>query len=337
MRPRLLIPLLITLCAGAETKNVVLVTADGLRWQEAFTGIDPLLMNEKSAGMEGKTALRDRLWRDSAEERRELLMPFFWGKLAQGATVLDNVRVTNGYRVSYPGYSEILTGRAQDDVIRGNDQKQNPTETVLEYIRRKLGLPRGQVAVFGSWETFRWIVEKTPGSVVLNAGYMDGDQTPRIRELSRMQRDILSPWDSVRHDYFTFEMAMDYLTAVKPRILYIAFGETDDWAHNRRYDRVLESIQYFDRSLERLWNKLETMPEYRGKTALVITGDHGRGSKLEDWSSHGTKVEGAERIWTVVAGPDRDKAGRIETQSEVAPAILRMLKLDPQDYLGGSR
>ena len=54
-------------------------------------------------------------------------MPFFWGTLARQGVVLGNVtkgssvQVTNAYRVSYPGYSEILTGRAQDDVIRGND------------------------------------------------------------------------------------------------------------------------------------------------------------------------------------------------------------------------
>jgi len=64
----------------------------------------------------------------------------------------SSVRVTNAYRVSYPGYAEILTGRAQDDAIRGNDAVRNPATTVLEFLRRKLGLPSSQVALFGSWE-----------------------------------------------------------------------------------------------------------------------------------------------------------------------------------------
>ena len=162
---------------------------------------------------------------------------------------------------------------------------------------------------------------------------MDSALTPRVRELSRMQPDIRSPSDSVRHDYFTFEMALDHLKSAKPRVLYIAFGETDDWAHDRRYDRVLESIQYFDRSLERLWSELQKMREYRDNTALVITSDHGRGSNLEDWSGHGAKVEGADRIWAVVAGPDGAKAGKIEAQKDVAPAALRMMGLNPEQYL----
>jgi len=330
---RILLSLALSLAAFAETRNLILVTADGLRWQELFTGMDPLLANEKSAGTEGKTALREKFWRDTPEQRRAALMPFFWTTLAPRAVVHEDVRVTNGFRVSYPGYSEILTGRAQDGVIQGNDHIQNPTETLLEFLRRKLKLSRQEVAMFGSWDTFRWIVEKTPGSVTINTGYMNSAETSRIAELSRVQRDILSPWDAVRYDYFAFEMAMDYLTKVKPRVLYIAFGETDDWAHNRRYDRVLESTAYFDRSLERLFKTLNSMPNYRNNTAVVITSDHGRGSKLEDWSSHGSKVEGADRIWAVISGPDQNRAGPIKTQSGIAPAILRMMGLSPEEFL----
>jgi hypothetical protein len=48
-----------------QTRNVILITADGLRWQDLFTGIDPALMNEKTAGMSKAAAQRDRLWRDT--------------------------------------------------------------------------------------------------------------------------------------------------------------------------------------------------------------------------------------------------------------------------------
>jgi len=122
-----------------QTENLILVTADGLRWQEVFRGIDPALMNAKEAGMENAGELRTKLWAESPEQRRRLLLPFVWGELARQGTLLGNrdkgnsVRVANAYRVSYPGYSEILTGRAQDAVIQGNKPIQNPTETVLEF------------------------------------------------------------------------------------------------------------------------------------------------------------------------------------------------------------
>src|SRR5579885_1282894 len=85
-----------TLCAfGAErkTKAVILVTADGVRWQDVFHGIDERLMNEKTAGMGDKAAaaLRDRLAKSTPEARREALMPFFWKGLAPHGVVLGNV------------------------------------------------------------------------------------------------------------------------------------------------------------------------------------------------------------------------------------------------------
>jgi hypothetical protein len=76
-------------------------------------------------------------------------------------------KVTNQYRVSYPGYSEILTGRTQDDVIKGNDPIRNPTRTMLEFLRLKLGLPKEQVALFASWERFNLIGEATEGQIVI--------------------------------------------------------------------------------------------------------------------------------------------------------------------------
>ena len=37
-------------------------------------------------------------------------------------------------------------------------------------------------------------------------------------------------------------------------------GETDDWAHDGRYDRVLEAYARSDRYLAQLWTWLESQP-----------------------------------------------------------------------------
>ncbi len=161
-----------------KTRNIVLVTADGLRWQDLFGGLDESLMNDKRAGTtsESAKAVREKYWRSTPEARREALAPFFWKELAPHGVVLGNVKkgssvkVTNAFRVSYPGYSEILTGRAQDDLIKGNTPIQNPSPTILEVVREKLKLKRTEVALIGTWDTFRVIGEHTPGSVTINAG-----------------------------------------------------------------------------------------------------------------------------------------------------------------------
>lgn len=330
---------------GAEkraTRNLVLVTADGLRWQDVFRGIDPALMNEKEAGMEEAGELRKQLWADTPEERRRRLMPFFWSEIARNGAILGNrdagsdMKVSNGIRVSYPGYSEILTGRAQDDLVHGNDPIQNPSETILEFLRRKWNLPKEKAALIGSWEIFQKIGEHVPGSVFINAGFqkLDGGRhSSRLRELGGMQFDLLTAWSSVRHDFITFEMAREYLRTRKPRAIHIALGETDDWAHDKRYDLMLKTASYFDRCLSELWKLLQSEGYYRGKTTLIVTSDHGRGSTLADWTSHGAKVEGAEFIWAAFLGPDTPASGEVRNadtyyQRDIAPTMLELAGID---------
>jgi len=94
-------------------------------------------------------------------------------------------------------------------------------------LRRKLGLPSSQVALFGSWEMFHLIGEHEPGSIVINAGYRDYDgphASARMHELSALQFEVLTPWTEERHDYITFEMALEYLRTAKPR-----GGTLADW------------------------------------------------------------------------------------------------------------
>jgi hypothetical protein len=318
----------------ARTRNVILVTADGLRWQDLFHGMDPLLAREKSVSMD--PASKDADERRARFATREKLLPFFWGPLAKNGIVLNDVNVTNRFRVSYPGYSEILTGRASDNVITGNIPIQQPNETVLEFLKMKLSLPKEGVALFSSWDHFHYIGEHKPGSITINAGYQDAPASPL---LSRLQHLALTPWDEARHDSFTFEMALEYLKAAKPRVLAISFDETDDWAHAKRYDRVLDMIHTFDGFLGRLWTTIQSMPEYRDSTTLIVTSDHGRGSKLDDWSGHGSKVEGAEKIWLAILGPDTPAAGEVMAHAEqrdIAPTIVMLLGIDPAEYKGAT-
>lgn len=329
-----LLPVLLLAADQPRTRNVVLVTADGLRWQDLFRGIDPLLAREKSVSMD--PASKDADDRRRRYASRDTLAPFFWTTLAKNGLVLSDVNVTNAYRVSYPGYSEILTGRASDDVIKGNDPIQQPNETVLEFIKRKLSLSSGRVALFSSWDHFHYIAEHTPGSIFINAGYQDSPSSPN---LSRLQRVTPTPWDEARHDSFTFEMALEYLKSAKPRVLDISFDETDDWAHARRYDRVLDMIANTDGFLRHLWTTLQSMPEYRNSTTLIVTSDHGRGSTLADWSSHGNKIPGADKIWIAILGPDTPAAGELATHAEqrdIAPTIIKLMGLNPAEYKGAT-
>lgn len=334
--------------ATRKTRHIILFTSDGVRWQDLFTGIDPLLMNQKSAGMDGWSDLRSSLWKPSPEERRAALMPFFWNTLVPRGVLLGNlnkgcsVQVSNRYRVSYPGYSEILTGRAQDDVIRNNDPIRNPTPSFLQFLRDQSHLRAEQVAVFASWKVFRAIAESREGDIFVNAGYEASPlprDSARVALLNQLQSEARFPDSSSRHDAFTFELAMEYLEKLAPEHLFISFDETDDWAHNKHYSQVLLSLQYLDRALERLWSFIGNSPKYHDTTTLVITTDHGRGRTLKDWSDHGPKVPGDEQIWAAFIGPDTPAGGELAArptryQRDIAPTILELLGIDGGDYPG---
>ena len=89
---------------------------------------------------------------------------------------------------------------------------------------------------------------------------------PDHQLLNLLQSETSIPWDDMRHDAFTFKVAMAQLAAHRPTVFYLALGETDDWAHDGRYDRVLEAYARSDAYLAQLWNWLESQPDYKGRT-----------------------------------------------------------------------
>jgi hypothetical protein len=302
-----------------RTRNVVLVTLDGVRVEEIFGGLDHAVLTRSvtnGARAEDSAAYK-KYWAPTREERRQKLMPFFWGALLQrhGSIVGDrdrgsHERLANRHRFSYPGYSELLTGHAHDDVIASNDFGQNPYPSVLECLRERLRLSRAEVAVFASWGAMTRIAEHAPGSIFINAGAQPYEHAdPFVRGLSRFQFETPSDSEGARRDAYTFEFAMAHLATYRPRVLYIGFDETDGLAHDGRYAEVLEALARIDRWLERLWGALQSDPFYRDRTALVVTVDHGRGRAPERWHEHGRDVDGAQDVWTAFMVPESARRG----------------------------
>jgi hypothetical protein len=328
---------------GRKTANVVLVTLDGARWQEIFGGLDDALMRAAAPAKVDVANLPvyKRFWAATPEERRAKLMPFLWqtltvrhGSIAGNRAIGSQAAVTNRHWFSYPGYSEILTGEAHDETISSNDAKRNVYPSVLQFLRRKLGLSRAQVATFASWYVFPWIVESEEGQTTVNAGLQPYDTlTPEVRALNALVRETTTPWEGVRHDAYTVRFGLDHLRRARPRVLYIAFDEMDDWAHDGRYDRVLESLHRTDDYLRQIWEELQRHPQYRGRTSLIVTVDHGRGRTAEDWRHHGMKVPGADEIWMAFASPDAARRGEWRNhqpifQNQVAATIAHLLGVD---------
>jgi hypothetical protein len=315
------------------------VTLDGLRWQEVFAGADSALLYD-TARTPDRTA-RVRYWRPSPEARRVALMPFLWEVVATGGQLFGDraaggaMRVTNGRKFSYPGYQELLAGYP-DSAIDSNDKKPNPNVTVLEWLQERPEF-RGRVAAFGTWDVFPFIINEQRSGVPVNAGWenLALSQPTRaeslINELQAGLPRLLG--ESERFDALTYAAAKEYLRRERPRVLYVALGETDDWAHEGRYDRYLDAAHAGDAFLRDLWVTLQSLPDYRDRTALVIATDHGRGSTAADWSNHGARVADAEWMWAAVLGPGTPALGSRRdvtdaTQGQIAATVAALLGLD---------
>jgi hypothetical protein len=310
---------LIVLAAGcaAPRSNVVLVTIDGTRWQEIFGGADPALLENRKYKEEGR-ATREAFWRESPVERRRALAPFLWETVARRGQLLGNVQggsqvlVANHFRFSYPGYHELLCG-FPSEAINSNKKFPNPDVTVLEWLQRRPGF-EGSVAAFCSWDVFPSILNRERCGFPIDIGE-PALQPTLVRRLSA---EVTAPWHGSIYDAFVFHGALEYLREKKPRVLYLAFGDTDEWAHAGAYEHYLESIHREDGWLGELWALLQSMPEYAGTTTLIMTCDHGRGDNPAEWRSHNMKVNGAGYVWVAAIGPRVAPGGEA---SEHAPLL----------------
>ena len=335
-----------TLGAEPRPENLILIVLDGVRTEEMFHGVDlDLLRTQAKKKPVEETELYQLFWAETPQERREKLMPFFWtvwmtdhGSIAGDRWNGSQVLLTNKHRFSYPGYSEILTGEAHDDVIDSNAPTQNPFPTVLEFFKDRIELQPQSIASFASWSVMDNIVESHSGTIFSNAGYETYDSSdPDLQMISDLQFKTPTPWDTVRHDVYTFQFAMHHLKTRHPRVVYISLGETDDWAHEDRYDRVVQSIHRNDGYFRELWNFLQDDPQYRDRTTIIITTDHGRGTQVEDWRHHRSNTEGAQYTWIAAVSPDLSLRGawkNAETvyTNQIAASLSAFLDLDYSEW-----
>jgi len=323
---------------ASAAENIIFITWDGFRWQELFGGAEESLITKNDGGVPDVPALQEAFWRPSREERREVLLPFVWGSIAKRGQIFGDPdrsassRVTNGKKFSYPGYNEMFAGLA-DPAINSNSKIANPNINVLEYANRQLGFS-GRVAGFATWDVMEFILNRERSGFPLQTGWteiVDPPLTPTQQEVNEMVRQLPRLWRGNVFDVVTFRAAKEYLTRHQPRVLYIGLGETDEWAHARRYDLYLEAANRSDRYLQELWELLQSLPQYKDRTILVVTTDHGRGLG-RDWTNHGAQTIGAEYIWIAVVGAGVPAGGirkDVETtQSQIAATLAMCVGID---------
>jgi len=320
-----------------KTENVIIVTYDGFRWQEVFTGANKKLIEDTGFVGNVKT-LKDQFWADDAQQRREKLMPFFWGTIAKQGTIIGNrlegakMNLSNRYRFSYPGYNEIFTGN-HDRRINSNDYPDNPNLNIFDLLQQQPQF-KDRLAAFATWDAFPKILNSHRNSVPVFVNFKTENGITSCNGVTCTTWKTTVPEKDVfaETDTMTYHFAKEYLYANHPRVAFIGFDETDHFAHEGEYDAYLNTANMLDRYMQDLWTFLQNDPQYKDKTTLILTCDHGRGSLLRGrWQHHGVLAQRSRGVWMAIMGPDTPANGELKNQKkkvyhkQIAATIAELL------------
>lgn len=318
---------IICFCAFSQkAENIIIITTDGFRWQEVFTGMDSAIANNSKFNQGDSAEIFKQYWSEDPKERRKKLMPFLWSIIEKNGQIYGNrnlgnkINNANPYWFSYPGYSEIFTGYA-DTLINSNSFPPNPNTNLLEFLNKQSKY-KNSVTAFGAWDAFdRILNEKRAKIPVYSAFDKTGGTNPTATEqlLNKMMQDSYRPFgDEEVLDVFTQYNAMNYLQSKRPKVLYISYGETDEWAHSGHYKDYLHAATLVDKWIQDIWNYIQSDPFYKNKTALFITTDHGRGDAIKkEWTSHGNNIADCYQIWMAAMGPGIKAKGEVKTAQQL--------------------
>ncbi len=304
-----------------EKQNIFIITIDGFRWQEVFKGADSAFIHNPDLVMDTSLITR-QYWAENQEARRQKLMPFLWSVIAKQGQLYGNrdlnnkVNMTNLYKISYPGYNEILTGHTNLK-FNPNLPVLNKSTNILEFLNSQEDY-KGKVAAFSSWNIFPYILNEKRSNLPVNSGYEILDETEDSNNviINKVQQSVVKQTNT-RYDMLTYACAKEYIQHKHPKVAFIGFGETDEYAHGDHYDLYLQKANQIDRFMADLWYYVQTDPFYKGKTTLIVTTDHGRGKKALTWHKHGTFTKGSGDTWLALLGQGILPAGEMKSEQQV--------------------
>lgn len=311
---------------------VVLVTIDGVRWQEVFHGVDHRLAHEHglaSSQIVGPEKLVPHLHALAGGQGAALGAP------GHGATISASDRAVK----SLPGYMEIASGRPTTECSNNLCPRIDRT-TVIDELARRPGTELGDVAVITSWSGIARAAAEHPSRIVMSAGRKKGDHLEHLRFDSKA-KELFAKGNAAaprpgsgdyRPDHYTAAIALHYLRAERPRFLFIGLGDTDEWGHKNDYEDYLVALRRADALVGEVARTLMKLHEQGGSTAFFVTADHGRDPECRN---HGG-VPSAMRTWLVAGGSMIHAHGLVRAPvprhlADIAPTLRQLMGVEPDD------
>jgi len=307
----------------ASDEIVVVLTWDGVRWQEILHGVDEkLALTAARPHFEGRS--------------RAALLPHLDQLVNTDGHLLGTeaapVSASSPSTLSLPSYSEIFSGRTP--TCGDNDCGQTKAATLVDQWRASR--PNATLAVVSSWWKIPRVAAKDFSSIDVSAGrlFVRGRKSfCGSVELCTLLDDArhLSPWpggEEYRPDRATAAIGLAYLRARRPQFAFIGLGDTDEYAHHGNYAGYLDALHEADKTLGAVHQWLLAQQRRGTRTLLIVTADHGRAS---GFAQH-THTPEAARVWALVWGSGvTARVSPITTKSrlaDIAPTIRDFVGLE---------
>ena len=228
-------------------------------------------------------------------------IPKIWNQLRPLGAIYSNY-YNNGTTLTNSGHSSILTGTWQH---LANDGSVRPTSpTIFEYYRKQCKATQKENYVVLGKDKLNILSYSTDAQYGSDYGASVKTSTAQY------------------NDSVTLQNIKSVLKADKPHLLITNFAATDHSGHGGIYKEYTNSLKIADNLVLDLWNYIQSDPNYRDNTTLIITNDHGRHTK--DFREHGDNCDGCRHIMLMIIGPDTP-AGIVDNsfceQIDIAPTV----------------
>ena len=164
---------------------------------------------------------------------------------------------------------------------------------------------------------------------------------PEVKKafLTALANFIHGPDSPASGDELTYFVATEVLRRVAPGVLLVGFSDVEV-AHSGTYSLHVGGILRDDLLVHRLWQFVQSLPEYRDRTTMVVMPEFGRdpdGSSTNGFFNHRSNTESCRLTWMMVLGEAARQPAVIERevrQIDLAPSLGEWLGIHCGDAAG---
>lgn len=237
--------------------------------------------------------------------------------LKKEGVIIDNFK-NRGTTLTMSGHSSILNGTYENLRNDGSEIPINPSML-------QLWLKQSNQAKEKAWIITSKVKLKTIANCI----------NPIWRDQFIPSTDCGDPNTGTtdRTDTQTVESFKNILTTHHPKLIMVNLKEVDAAGHNNDWNGYISAIKSTDVQIKEIWDFIQSSNDYKNKTALIVTNDHGRHDDNHGgFQNHGDQCGGCESIEFLALGPDFKKNTTIHSsnyeQKDIAKTIGMIMEFE---------